>query len=136
MFCVLLMAQHTADTSFNLTRFLLATACQRFIMFLMLLRCRIALPKYSIALNWHVFTAISSCTFYAAFAAAIALDVSPSPAPPPINNTVLHLLRGDDEFLPLGKLRYVGIIAAVEIIMAGGPIVIPYLTKVRMPLQL
>jgi len=65
MFCVLIMSQHTADTSFNLIRFAVAAAAQRSIMFLMLLRCRLALPKYSVALNWACFVACAACTMYA-----------------------------------------------------------------------
>lgn len=139
MFCVLIMSQHTADTSFNLVRFAIAAGCQRLILFLMTIRCYIALPKYSFMLRNDSIMKLFSATTYFAFAAFVAfapLDNDSDPAAPPINNTLLFVANGEEHVPIIHKLKYLGIAAVLEALTTPVSLFIPYFAKVRMPLHL
>lgn len=137
MFCVLLMAQHVADTSFNLIRFAIATGCQRFIMFLMYLRCRFALPKHGFILQNEAILRLLCSLAWFAFAVVIALAPSehgPDPSPP-INSTLLHFTKSDED-APLGLMKYVYFLVGFEFLMIPITLFVPYFSKARMPLHL
>jgi hypothetical protein len=127
MFCVILMSQHVADTSFNLTRLAIAAGTQRLLLFLMYLRCRLALPAKGFILNVYCMQALVSCCLYVAFAASIAYASPEENADPsPIDVVQRPAL--------LGKMRYIGIIAAVEIGMHFS-LFAPFFVSHRLPLD-
>jgi hypothetical protein len=128
MFCVILMSQHVADTSFNLTRLAIAAGTQRFLLFLMYFRCRLALPAKGFILNVYCMQALMSCCLYVAFATGIAYaspeeNADPSPPIDAVQRPAL-----------LGKMRYIGIIAAVEIGM-NFSLFAPFFVSHRLPLD-
>jgi hypothetical protein len=135
MFCVLLMAQHAADTSFNLVRFSVAAACQRLIMFFMYLRCCLALPKHRFILrNESVMKLLSSAAYFA-FAVFIAYSQTDDGSLPS-NSTMAHVANSSESAPLIGLMKYVGILVAFEFLLTPVTLFVPYFSKGRMPLHL
>ncbi len=138
MFFVLLMSQHAGDTSFNLVRFTIAVGCQRFVLFLMSLRCRIALPKYSFMLGVDCTMKLFASILYFAFAAFVVYAPlsNDSHTPVPVNNTLLLAAKSEEAVPIIHKLQYLSMVAVLECLSQPASIFIPYLAQQRMPLHL
>ncbi len=110
------MSQHVGDNSFNLIRFAIAIGCQRFLIFLMTLRCRIALSDKSFILNIFCTQYLVASAMYFVFAIGIA-----QAAP--------------DHTAPLsGKFRYIAIIAVIELLW-NFSYMLPFFANHRLPLH-
>jgi hypothetical protein len=115
MIFVLVMSQHVGDNSFNLVRFAIAIGCQRFVIFLMTLRCRIVLLEKSFILSAYCTQYLVASAMYFVFAIGIAF------AP--------------DHYTPLsGKFRYIAIIAVIETLW-NFSYLSPFFANHRLPLH-
>ena len=108
MFCVILMSQHVADTSFNLTRFAIFAGTQRILLFLMFLRCRLALPKHAFVLQNEAIFKFVSALMYFAFAAYIAYSPpDASSEPSPVNSTLVRAAETEDADAIVSQMKYI-----------------------------